>query len=76
MRASSLNFAGKAAYSPRQDEESVIEAAIPLRSIGLAPEPGTRLLDISHCDIPKRSKEKRCGAWGTPKGPKLLELTP
>jgi hypothetical protein len=59
------------------DEEWVIEAAIPLRSMGLASKPGTRfLLDISRCDTPKRSKDKRCGAWGTPKEPKLLELAP
>jgi hypothetical protein len=59
------------------DEEWVIEAAVPLRSMGLAPKAGTRFfLDISRCDTPKGAKEKRCGAWGSPKEPKLLELAP
>lgn len=59
------------------DEEWVIEARLPLRSLGVDPRPGTRLLvDISRCDTPKRDKTKRCGAWGTRERPKVLELAP
>jgi hypothetical protein len=55
----------------------VVEAAIPLRSMGITPKPGTRVLvDISRCDTPKRTKEKRCGAWGNAKDRKVLELAP
>jgi hypothetical protein len=60
-----------------EDEEWVVEARLPLRSLGIDPKPGTRLLvDISRCDIPKRDKAKRCGAWGTREHPKVLELAP
>jgi hypothetical protein len=60
-----------------EDEEWVVEAALPLRSLGLAPKAGSLarvLVDISRCDTPKRTKDKRCGAWGSPKEPKVLEL--
>jgi hypothetical protein len=60
-----------------EDEEWVIEAKLPLRSLGIDPKPGTRILvDISRCDTPKRDKAKRCGAWGTREHPKVLELAP
>jgi hypothetical protein len=59
------------------DEEWVIEASIPLRALGLAPRPGTRVLvDISRCDTPRRTTEKRCGSFGTPQAPRVLELAP
>jgi hypothetical protein len=59
------------------DEEWVIEAAIPLRSMGLESNPGTRILvDIGRCDTPRNTKEKRCGGWGTPKEPRVIELAP
>ncbi len=61
----------------QDDEEWVVEAAIPLASLGLAATPGTRFyVDVSRCDTPRRTKERRCGAWGTPEAPKLLELGP
>ena len=47
-----------------EDEEWVIEAAIPLASLGLAPRPGATLrLAIERCDTPKGSP-RRCGTWG------------
>jgi hypothetical protein len=59
------------------DEEWVIEAAIPLRSMGLEGKPGTQIfVDIGRCDTPRNTKEKRCGAWGTPKDPHVIELLP
>jgi hypothetical protein len=59
------------------DEEWVVEAAIPFRSLGIEPRPGARVLvDIGRCDTPRGSKERRCGAWGTPKAPRVIELSP
>jgi hypothetical protein len=59
------------------DEEWVIEAAIPLRSMGAPGKPGTRfLVDVSRCDTPRHTKEKRCGSWGTPAQPRTIELAP
>ncbi len=63
--------------SSSDDEEWVVEAAIPLASMGLEPKPGTRVLvDISRCDTPRGTKDRRCGAYGSPKAQKVLELTP
>jgi hypothetical protein len=63
--------------SSSDDEEWVVEAAIPLAALGLTPAPGTRVLvDISRCDTPRKTKERRCGAFGSPDGPKVLELAP
>jgi hypothetical protein len=46
------------------DEEWVIEAKLPLKSIGLSPTPGAQLLiSLWRCDTPKDGK-KRCGNWG------------
>jgi hypothetical protein len=60
-----------------QDEEWVIEAALPLRALGITPKPGVRIMiDISRCDTPKHSPSKRCGSWGTPSTPRVLELAP
>ncbi len=49
------------------DEEWVAEAAIPLASLGVAPKAGTRVLvDLSRYDTPRKTKERRCSAFGTP----------
>jgi hypothetical protein len=59
------------------DEEWVVEAAIPLRSMGAPPKPGTRLLiELGRCDTPRNTKEQRCGSWGTAKEPRVIELAP
>jgi hypothetical protein len=47
-----------------EDEEWVVEAAIPLASLGLAARPGATLrLSLERCDVPKGSS-RRCGVWG------------
>jgi hypothetical protein len=59
------------------DEEWVVEASIPFAALGVTPRPGTRILvDISRCDTPKRSHERRCGSFGSPGAPRVLELAP
>jgi hypothetical protein len=46
------------------DEEWVVEAAIPLASLGVQPRAGATLrLSIERCDTPKTG-ERRCGAFG------------
>jgi hypothetical protein len=58
------------------DEEWVVEASIPFAALGITPRPGTRILvDISRCDTPKRSRERRCGSFGSPGAPRILELS-
>jgi hypothetical protein len=59
-----------------EDEEWVIEAALPLKSLGLAAAPGTRFsASISRCDTPRAGGARRCGSFGGRKGPsRLLEL--
>jgi hypothetical protein len=60
-----------------EDEEWVIEAAIPLRSMGVEPRPGTRIrVEISRCDTPRKTTQKRCGSTGGAKQPRVLELAP
>ena len=60
-----------------EDEEWVIEAVIPLRSLDLEGKPGARvLIDISRCDTPRNTHEKRCGHWGTARQRRVLELAP
>ena len=60
-----------------EDEEWVVEAVLPFRSMGLEGKPGTRLLvDISRCDTPRRSKERRCGNWGSARQRQVIELAP
>jgi hypothetical protein len=57
------------------DEEWVVEARIPWKSMGIDAKPGTRVVvEIGRCDVPRGTKEKRCGAWGTPKDPRILQL--
>jgi hypothetical protein len=66
-----------------EDEEWVVEASIPLASLGLAARPGTRFtLALSRCDTPRAAGSlRRCGGWGTAgavasgRGP-TLELAP
>jgi hypothetical protein len=58
-----------------EDEEWVIEAALPLQSLGLAGAPGTRFtMAISRCDTPRAGGGRRCGAFGGRRAPRLLEL--
>lgn len=50
--------------SKDEDEEWVIEAALPWSSLGVTPAPGLRIpARIGRCDTPKASK-RRCSAWG------------
>jgi hypothetical protein len=63
--------------STDEDEEWVVEAVIPLRSMGLDAKPGTRVLvEISRCDTPRNTRDKRCGSWGTVNQPRVIELAP
>lgn len=55
------------------DEEWVIEAAIPLRALELGAGPRRIAARISRCDTPKDGT-KRCGAWPGDKGTTTLEL--
>jgi hypothetical protein len=58
-----------------RDEEWVVEAKIPWKPMGIEPAPGTHILvEIGRCDVPRGTKEKRCGAWGTAKEPRILQL--
>jgi hypothetical protein len=58
-----------------EDEEWVVEAAIPWRSMSLAAAPGVRFaIELGRCDTPRAAgSARRCGGWGTGKG-RLLEL--
>ena len=58
---------------PRDDDEEwVIEMAIPLSSIGLGGGPGERVgFSARRCDVPKGAG-RRCGAWGEPDGEIVL----
>jgi hypothetical protein len=50
---------------PRDDDEEwVVEMAVPLASIGLRGVPGERVgFSVRRCDAPK-GQSRRCGAWG------------
>jgi Carbohydrate family 9 binding domain-like len=62
--------------SSSDDEEWVVEAAIPLRSLGIEARPGARVLvDVSRCDTPRGTRERRCGAFGK-RQQQVLELGP
>ncbi|HVY46271.1 MAG TPA: carbohydrate-binding family 9-like protein [Minicystis sp.] len=51
-----------------EDEEWVVEAAMPFASLGLRPVPGTRLLlEVTRCDTPKGATS-RCASWGREQG--------
>ncbi|MEO7112113.1 MAG: hypothetical protein ABI183_16840, partial [Polyangiaceae bacterium] len=48
-----------------QDEEWVIEMAVPLASLGLTGKPGEHIgFTVSRCDKPKDSP-RACAGWGT-----------
>lgn len=69
---------GTANDASDEDEEWVIEARIPLASLGLASAPGTRLrIESSRCDTPRAGGPRRCGrlAAGGREG-RVLELAP
>jgi hypothetical protein len=58
-----------------EDEEWVVEARIPLASLGLSSAPGTRVdVAISRCDRPRAGGPRRCGSLG--KRGRTLELGP
>ena len=56
-----------------EDEEWVVEMALPLSSLGLRGEPGERIgFSVRRCDVPKGAG-RRCTAWGEPDGMLVLE---
>jgi hypothetical protein len=59
-----------------EDEEWVIEAAIPLRSLGVTAAAGARLgVEVSRCDTPRGAGEaRRCGSFGGKGRRRVLEL--
>jgi len=60
-----------------EDEEWVIEAAIPLRALGVTPAAGARLsVDVSRCDTPRGTTGRRCASFGGAAAPRTLELAP
>lgn len=62
-----LNFPGD------DDEEWIIEMAIPLASLGVTGGVGERIgFSVRRCDAP-RGEAKRCGAWGEPEGQIVLD---
>jgi hypothetical protein len=60
-----------------EDEEWVVEGALPLRSMGLKGVAGERIVvEISRCDVPRAGGPKRCGSFGAGKGRRVLVLAP
>jgi Carbohydrate family 9 binding domain-like len=60
-----------------EDEEWVVEGALPLRSLGLKGVAGERLaIEITRCDIPRAGGPKRCGGYGAARSPRVLVLAP
>jgi hypothetical protein len=60
-----------------EDEEWVVEGALPLKSLGLKGVPGEKLyVEISRCDIPRAGGPKRCGSFGAGRGRRVLVLAP
>jgi hypothetical protein len=58
------------------DEEWVLEMALPLESLGLAGKPGERIgLAMDRCDTP-HGGQRVCGAWGETRRRKVLVLDP
>ncbi len=58
-----------------EDEEWVIEAALPWSALGVKPAPGTEIgMFASRCDTPKASG-KSCGSFGSLVQPVRLELS-
>jgi hypothetical protein len=59
-----------------EDEEWVVEAAIPWAALGVSAAAGTRIeIEASRCDTPRGTKERRCGAFGEPKDRRALVLS-
>lgn len=59
-----------------EDEEWVVEGALPLRSLGLKGVAGERIsIQITRCDVPRNGGPKRCGGFGTGKRPRVLVLS-
>jgi hypothetical protein len=60
---------------PRDDDEEwVVEAAVPLSALGQAARPGARLrLSIERCDTPHDGR-RRCGAWGQGPGGEVVGI--
>ena len=58
-----------------EDEEWVVEAAIPWRSMSIAAAPGVRFaIELGRCDTPRaKGSTRRCGKWATGQG-RVLEL--
>jgi hypothetical protein len=47
------------------DEEWILEMAIPLRSLGLTGATGERIdFSVRRCDTPKGTTGRVCGGWG------------
>ena len=62
--------------SKDNDEEWVLEVAIPFESIALRGQAGEKIaLAMSRCDTPHHST-RICSAWGEPERPKVLVLAP
>jgi hypothetical protein len=60
-----------------EDEEWVVEAAIPLRALGVTPAAGARLfVEISRCDTPRGTASRRCAAFGNARDRRAIELEP
>jgi hypothetical protein len=48
-----------------EDEEWIVEAAIPWSALGVKPAAGMRIgARFGRCDVPKDTTERRCSAWG------------
>jgi hypothetical protein len=59
-----------------EDEEWVVEAAIPWSSLGVIPAAGTRIgVEITRCDTPRNTRDRRCGSYGTAKDRRTLVLS-
>jgi hypothetical protein len=48
-----------------EDEEWIVEAAIPFASLGVTAAAGARLgVEVSRCDTPRHTTGRRCGSFG------------